>query len=256
METLTPKPILRLVVFLAIILNVLFNLFYNKLFPELLTMQEVSELHYNYFTPAPYTFMIWGVIYLAFIVYGIYQLLPAQRNLAVLNALAWPMIIANILCSVWIVLFASDKIAGSLLLIILILVCAMVLFFTAEKYRASYTWFLFPFSIFFGWISVATIANFSTWLATINWDGGLVSLSSWTIMMMIVAFIAAIAMSVVFKNRVYPLVIVWAITGICMANTHANPLVSYTAIILVIILLTWLVAYFNVKAFSKGNLPQ
>ncbi len=256
MQTLTRKPILRLLVFLAIIFNVCFNLFYNKLFPELLTMQEISELHYNYFTPAPYTFIIWGVIYLAFIVYGVYQLLPAQSNLAVLNVLAWPMTIANILCSVWIVLFASNQISGSLVIMMMILVSAMVLFFRAEKYRASYTWFLFPFSLFFGWISVATIANFSVWLAAVNWSGGPLSLSTWTIIMMVIAFIAAVVMCVSFNSKVYPLVIVWAITGICVANVTANPVISYAAIILVIILLTWLIAYFSLKVFHKKNITQ
>ncbi|MES2380757.1 MAG: hypothetical protein V4538_06935 [Bacteroidota bacterium] len=254
MDTLTAKPTLRMAVFLAIILNVFFNLFYNKLFSELLTIQEVSQLHYNFFTPAPYTFIIWGVIYITFIDYGFYQLLAAQRNLAVLNLLAWPMIIANILCSVWLVLFASNQITGSLVLIIMILVCAMFLFFIAEKYRASYTWFLFPFSLFFGWISVATIANFSTWLAAMNWDGGTLGLSTWTIIMMVLAVVAALVISIRFKNWVYPLVITWAITGISIANISINPIVSYSAVLLVVILLAWLVAYFSLEAFRKSNI--
>jgi hypothetical protein len=255
METFTAKPILRSGVFLAIIFNVFFNLFYGKLFPELQSMEEVSETYYSFFTPAPYTFMIWSVIYIAFIAYGLYQLLSAQRDLEELNKLAWPMIIANILCSVWIVLFSSDRITESVGVIILVLICAIVLFLRAEKYRAVHPWLLVPFSLFFGWMSVATLANISTWLTAINRDGS-ISLTTWTTIMMFIAFCAALIVSIRFKNIVYPLVIAWALTGIWVANAAVNNFIAYTAMILVVALLAWLAAYFNLDAFKKSKVMQ
>lgn len=256
MKTLTTKPILRLGVFLTVLFNVVFNVFYDRFFPNIRTVEEISKTHFSFFTPAPYTFMIWGVIYITFITYGVYQLLLVTRDLKILNRLAWPMIVSNMLCSIWIILFSLNRIIESLVIILVILALAIVLFKRAEKYRFSHPWLVIPFSIFFGWISVAAIANFTTWLASMNWDGGYLSLSLWTIIMIVIAFAAAVIMSIRFQNILYPLVIAWALMGIWIVNRYVNPFVAYAAMISLVVLLSWLGAYFYLKAFKKSKIIQ
>ena len=44
------------------------------------TAGEISDALPSYFTPAGYTFAIWGLIYLALLGFTVYQALPAQRE--------------------------------------------------------------------------------------------------------------------------------------------------------------------------------
>jgi hypothetical protein len=71
-----------------------------------------------------------------------------------------------------------------------------------------------PFAIYFGWISVASIANVTTWLVSIGWNGGGIKPDIWTIGMLIVAAILGIVVMYRNRNYAYGLVFVWAFYGI------------------------------------------
>ena len=56
------------------------------------TGEDVGTVARSYPTPvlpAGWTFAIWGLIYLAFLGYAVYQLLPAQRTRAVHRTTGW-----------------------------------------------------------------------------------------------------------------------------------------------------------------------
>lgn len=46
-----------------------------------------------------------------------------------------------------------------------------------------------PFSVYFGWITVATIANITTALVDIGWDGFGISESIWTILIIVIGLV-------------------------------------------------------------------
>jgi hypothetical protein len=93
-----------------------------------------------------------------------------------------------------------------------------------------------PFSIYLGWISVATIVNVAVSLFNNNWDGfGLVA-AVWTVVMMGIA--AALGALIIFQRHdmAYPLVIVWALIAIAVRQSSI-PLIGVTAVGLSIALL-------------------
>jgi uncharacterized membrane protein len=79
-----------------------------------------------------------------------------------------------------------------------------------------------PFSIYLGWITIATIANVAAFLVSVNWDGFGISRETWAILIIIIALIITLLVIITRKDVAYALVIIWALTGIAV-NQTANP---------------------------------
>ena len=79
-----------------------------------------------------------------------------------------------------------------------------------------------PFEIYFGWVSVATIANISSFFVQLGFqDGYLISAESWTIAVLVVATLIGTATALVNSSPAYSLVLVWAFFGIY--SRHTSP---------------------------------
>jgi hypothetical protein len=195
---------------------------------------EISDQFDVYFTPAGYVFSIWGLIYIAVILYSIYQALPAQQTNPTLRAIAplyWLSSAANI---VWLFLWhynvfyptilAMGVLLGSLIAIYLRLDVGRVQVSTGMKAFVHLT-----FSLYLGWITVATIANITVLLWLANWNGFGISAQSWTaVMLAVIVGIAGIA-TVTRNDTVYLLVLVWAMIGIAVKHPDVT-LVAMSAI--------------------------
>lgn len=92
--------------------------------------------------------------------------------------------------------------------------------------RAKTFFDLLPFSVYLGWISVATIANISYYLVELGWEGFGLSDQIWTIIMLIVSAGLAIWFRYQQNDLAFPLVFVWAIIGIGVANQVDYPIVN------------------------------
>jgi tryptophan-rich sensory protein len=171
----------------------------------------------NYFLPANYVFSIWGVIYIGLIVYSIYQLLPAQRENRTLKAIApwfWVTCIANM---TWLVLFHYNQFLLSTVAMIALLVSLVVIYLRLRRdvlTRAEYWFVSVPMSIYFGWITVATVANFTYVLLDANWDGFGISAEVWGAIMIVVAGLIASVVAFRYRDLAYGGVIVWAYVGL------------------------------------------
>jgi len=228
----------------SVLVIVLFNTFFNTLYNLLgipgADVKEVSATYSNLFTPAGYAFAIWGIIYLAFIVYAIYQLLPARRHSRFFDRMAWPVMLANLLCIIWQVIFRNYLITGSVAIILATLsTAALMQVMVRRKTNYHTTWLTVPFSLFLGWICVATIANISAYLVAINWNGFGIAESTWAMIMIIVALLTGIILSLSFRDYVVPLVIAWALIAIYVARMPENKLTAQTAIVSAVVSLLW-----------------
>jgi hypothetical protein len=80
-----------------------------------------------------------------------------------------------------------------------------------------------PFEIYFGWVSVATIANISSFLVQQGFqDGYLLDAQTWTVVILVVATLIGTATALVNSSPAYALVLVWAFYGIY--SRHISPL--------------------------------
>ena len=114
------------------------------------------------------------------------------------------------------------------------------------------TWMVrVPFSVYLGWITVATVANATQLLYFLGWNGGALGPEVWTVIMLAVAVVLAWLMAITRRDVAYLLVLVWAFIGI--ASKHAGtPTVSsaaWIATVLVAAAVVWIiVAKFRGKA--------
>jgi len=134
---------------------------------------------------------------------------------------------------------------------VVILVCLIIINQTINKVNLQFSEKLFirlPFSIYFGWITVATIANATTLLVSLGWDGFGISEPTWTVVIIIIGLIIGIVTMLKNRDIAYGLVIIWAYIGILIKHTSASGYASQyngviTTVIVSIVLLIFVEAY-------------
>ncbi|MBN1428313.1 MAG: tryptophan-rich sensory protein [Anaerolineae bacterium] len=194
---------------------------------------EISDRFDVYFTPAGYVFSIWGLIYLGLIAYTIYQALPAQRDNDVLHRIApwyWLSSAANI---AWIFLWHYTIFYATIIAMGALLTTLILIYLGLDIRRASVSaamkWLVhLPFSVYLGWITVATIANAASLLWLAKWTGFGIGAEAWTAIVLAVAVLIAGAMAFTRADVAYLLVLVWAFIGIAVKHPGV-PLVFTSA---------------------------
>ena len=194
---------------------------------------QISDRFNILFVPDGYVFAIWGIIYLGLLLYTIYQALPSQRDNPTLNTIAplyWLSSLAN---SIWIFLWHYEFFLITPIAMLTILVSLVLIYTHLSKSRpvsntAQKGFVLLPFSIYLGWISVATVANITQVLFFINWGGWGITPEVWAVIMLVVATILGILMHWREKDIAYGLVLIWAFIGIAVKQA-GFPLVATTA---------------------------
>jgi len=210
------------------------------------TTGEVSAQYPTLFTPAGFTFSIWGLIYLLLAAFAIWQALPAQRGSARIASISG-LFIANCLANAaWIFVWHYDLLWLSVLLMIAILLTLVQIYRTLDSAGppASVTeWVLLrlPFSIYTGWITVATIANLSCLQYAMGWDNAGLSVLDWTLLKLAVA--GAIGAIVVLRKGdvAYVLVIAWAAFGVASRQVATPEVVGAATVLSIaaILLALW-----------------
>lgn len=217
-------------------LMVLINVLSNALPINGQTMPEISAKYPSLFTPAGFTFSIWGIIYLFLLVFVVYQALPAQRDSDRIARIG-PYFKINCLANaLWIVVWHYDLLVLSLL-VMLVLLATLVLIYRSllrQLHSSSplqHVTLHLPFSLYTAWISVATIANISVLQTHYGWDSVGLTDIQWTLLKLAVAGSIGAFAVLRLRDPVFVLVIAWATYGIS-AMQSATPAVSGAAIAL------------------------
>jgi hypothetical protein len=206
-------------VLIAVIATLVVNALASSLPLNGMTPGEISDQFEVYFVPAGYVFSIWGVIYLGLIAYGIFQILPANSDSGNLRSIGWLFIGTSVANIVWLFLWHYAQFVWSIfamlsLLVLLILIYERLWQARNQASRVEFWSVHIPFSIYLGWITVATIANATTVLDFVGWGGWGIPDVIWAVIMLVIA--TAIGLLVVFRRNdpAYGLVLVWAFVGI------------------------------------------
>ena len=219
---------------LAILSNIYLN-YYSNTHPFAgQTMGVVSAKYPTLLTPAGYAFSIWGLIFLALVVYAVWQLLPRQREISLPDAIAKPLTLASIATGVWVVLFAYELILLSVGMMLLILGSLIVAYGRTRRRifaEAAPALAGVPFSLYLGWISVASVINITIGLRQLGWQTaeGVSVVLTLGLIFMVVAL--GLIMSRVFRDMVFPLVVAWALVAIWMVRLGAVPELGWAALI-------------------------
>ncbi|GLB48369.1 tryptophan-rich sensory protein [Neptunitalea lumnitzerae] len=202
------------------------------------TMASLSKEYYNLFTPANYAFAIWGIIYIALLVFSIYHLVQvfAKKKLPqfLLQTGNW-FFIANIANAAWVVVWLLELTGVSVIIMLILLfsLIKIILNTNMERWNApaktiGFNWW--PICIYSGWVTVATVANIAAYLSKLGWHGGPLSEENWTLIMIVVAVIINILAIYKRNMREFGLVGVWTLIAIYMRHSDTYNTIAYTAL--------------------------
>lgn len=185
------------------------------------TTGEVSDTYFNLFAPAGFTFAIWGVIYLLLIMFTAYQISlkprPNSNKEIMLNKVRAYFTLSSIANGLWIVAWHYNKIPITLVLIIIILICLIKIMFIFKDMRfdkIERVTVKLPFEVYFGWITIAVIANFFTLFVYLGFKIHNLSLELGTSIVIVISLIIVLLTYLRFKSLAYNFVIIWAYFGI------------------------------------------
>ncbi len=237
---LLPLSILNLIGFLG---TVVVNGLANALPLNNKTTGELSDKYPNLFVPAGRSFSIWGVIYIMLAIFVIYGLIISVKNntqkTAFIENIGILFFISSLANIGWIFAWHYEVLPLSLVLMLVILGSLIAIYLRlhigksdstrSEKYLVH-----LPFSVYLGWITIATIANVTALLVSINWNTFGLGEQFWAVAVIIVGI--AIALSVLFtrKDIFYCLVVDWALLGILLKRLADSTPVQSVIIISII----------------------
>jgi benzodiazapine receptor len=183
------------------------------------TPPEISAKYPSLFTPAGFTFSIWGVIYLGLMLFIVYQALPSQRSNASLASIGLLFKASCVANAAWILAWHYDFLVLSVLIMLCILTTLIGIYLSLDSYRSTAprverVLVHLPFSLYTAWISVATIANISTVQTAMGWDNVGTDAITWTLLKLAVT--GVIGASVISRKGdiAFILVVAWAAYGI------------------------------------------
>jgi translocator protein len=196
------------------------------------TTADISNLYPTLITPAGYVFAIWGIIYALLFIFIVYHALPGQRNSAFLQKVSFLFILSCVFNVAWLFLWQNNYVTYSIILIVAFLITLEEIYRRLQigKSEVSLKERVFvhlPFSVYFGWVTVATFANIAVALSQasiVKWE---VSDAVAAIVLLAILLVIVLRVLVARKDVAYGLVAVWALVGIAVNQTVSE--VVYTA---------------------------
>src|SRR5512137_1879593 len=208
-------------VLLTVLATLIVNVLANALPLNGLNTGQISDRFHVYFVPAGYVFAIWGVIYLGLIAFTIFQALPSQRENPRLRAIGWWASLGGLANIAWLFLWHYEQFVLTLVAMVTLLATLIVTYLRLGTGRSSVPaaerWAVrLPFSIYLGWITVATVANVTEVLDYAGWDRFGIAPEIW--MGIVLAAVLVITALINFTRRdvAYSAVILWALAGIAV----------------------------------------
>ncbi len=219
---------------------------------------ELSAALPNLFVPSGITFSIWGVIYLLLILFVGYTLIEAVRGRdAAQNVLPriGPFFFLSCIANVgWIFAWHYLRFSMSLVWMAVLLLSLVAIYVRLEiglataggssrgsPHPEERLFVHLPFSVYLGWISIATIANVTAVLVAYDWGGFGLPDQTWAALMIAVGTALALVFLIVRSDVFYTLVVIWALIGILIRRTVESempaPAVISAALIGLIVLI-------------------
>ena len=231
------------------------------------TTGQLSDQYPNLFVPAGLTFSIWGLIYLLLAIFVVYQVIVTfkkdEAGLVAFKKIGYLFFLSSLLNIGWIFAWQYEIVPLSLVIMLLLLGNLLTIYIrlgAGKKGPTKKEQYLvhLPFSVYLGWITIATIANVTAFLVSVNWNRFGLSEQFWVIAVIVVGI--AITLSVLFKRQdiYYSLVVDWAILGILIKrladSVPVQSVILVTLIGLVVITVGIVTQLARKKIYSAGTL--
>ncbi len=204
---------------------------------------QISDANPTLITPAGYVFSIWGVIYILLGIFVVFQALPSEKGKDYKDDIGWLFVLSSIFNIAWLFLWQFEYLGLSVVLMFLLLasLISVYLRLSIGKSKVGFREKLavhVPFSTYLGWITIASIANVTVTLVSVNWDGFGISPETWATLIVIVALLITMLVLATRKDIAYGLVIIWALVGIAAGQSGNQNIVTLAEASAIIVLIT------------------
>jgi len=203
---------------------------------------QISDANPTLITPAGYVFSIWGIIYILLGIFVVFQALPSQQEKEFQKRIGWLFALSSVANIVWLFLWQFEYLSLSCVLMFLLLATLISIYLRLKTgkspapLREKLAVHL-PFSVYLGWITIASIANVTVTLVSVNWDGFGISPETWATLIIIVALLITILVIATRKDIAYGLVIIWALVGIAVKQSGNQNIVTTTEVSAVVVVI-------------------
>jgi translocator protein len=219
------------------------------------TTAQVSNDFPTLITPAGYVFAIWGIIYVLLGVFLVYQALPSQKTAAFQKQITALFILSSVFNVVWLFFWQYELLPISVVVIFAFLASLIAIYLRLNIGKSHVTLkeklcVHLPFSVYLGWLTIATIANVSATLVSVGWDGFGIGVQTWAVIVLALALIIDLVVIITRKDVAYSLVFIWALVGIAV-NQSATPTVVLTAEMAIVVIAVALTITISVSKFRK-----
>ncbi|GMK46871.1 tryptophan-rich sensory protein [Paenibacillus glycanilyticus] len=199
------------------------------------TTGEIAARYPVLIQPAGYAFGIWTVIYALLIGFVWLSFTAKGKASSAINAIGIYFFLSCLFNAAWLVLWHLEKLASSVTIMFALLL-ALILIYTGVRQktirsltRAERLWVLLPFSLYLGWICVASIVNVSVALYASDWNRLGLSEEAWTVIMLLVAALLCKWVGGKYRDGAFMAVFVWAFVAIGVNNGGKHPVIAWTA---------------------------
>lgn len=190
---------------------------------------EISDFYPNLFVPAGYAFSIWSIIYILLIIFVIIQakglFSSTKKAPDYVQNIGWWFVISCLFNASWILAWHYLLTALSVIIMLGILTSLIQIYLRLDIHYPSNKNPLLvrlPFSVYLGWITVATVANVTAFLVSIDWSGFGISPIYWTVIMILVAASVGVIAFWKRKDVAFVSVLIWALVAILVKRQNAN----------------------------------
>ncbi len=243
------RQVATVLAFLAVMVS---NIAANALPINGLRTAEISDRFSVYVIPAGYVFAIWGLIYVLLGVFTVWQSLPRNREDRTARTLGWLPALSGVLNTVWLLLFQYEAFALTVPVMVGLLLTLIAIHLRLWAHRDAlhgtrYWTVRAPWSVYLGWITVATIANIAQAGSALGFTGFGIDPALIGAAVLLVGVAIAATFVVRFRDVAYGLVIAWAYAGVVIKEA-GTPVVAGAALLGVVV-----VGALVIRAFVRGR---
>ena len=219
--------LLKIINVIALLLVLVVNYLANNLPINNIKTGAVSDKYFNEFAPANVTFAIWGVIYTLIIGLMVWQfVLRHELKDKLVEKWQYWFALNCVLNAVWLLLWHYEYLS----LTVLVMLCILFSLIKLNHIERSQFNVQLPvkwlpqasFGVYLGWICIATIANITTFLVSINFNKLGLTDTFWTGTVIGIGSITAALLVVRFKNIYIGLAVIWALCGIVLRQNQLH----------------------------------
>ncbi len=201
---------------------------------------EISNANPTLITPAGYVFSIWGIIYILLGIFAVVQALPSEQGKDFQKRIGWLFVLSCLFNITWLFLWQFEYLSLSVVLMFLLLATLILIYIRLNIGKAAVPLreklaIHLPFSVYLGWITIASIANVATALVSVGWDGFGISPETWAILVLVIALLITLLVTATRRDVAYGLVVIWALLGIAANQSAYSNIVLTTEIGAVIV---------------------